>query len=92
MSEELLFHFHSWSYKLNEGELLDLSSIYSSPRFLKMKFQMVKTIRNLFESSEKAKKGSDFLALLKDATAFVKKIPLPPPPPWKGKLTTVSRF
>ena len=39
---------------------------------------MVKTIRNLFESFEKAKTGSDFLALLKDATAFVKNIPPPP--------------
>ena len=82
MSEKLLFHFHSWLYKLNEGGLLDLSkhlSISSSETKGKSKFQVVKTIRNLFESFEKAKTGNDFLVLLKDATAFVKKIHPPPP-------------
>ena len=65
VSEELLFHFHSWLYKLSESEPLDLSKhlhILSSETEGESKFQVVKIIRNLFESFEKVKIGGDFLA------------------------------
>ena len=79
MSEELLFHFHSWLYKLNEGDVSNHFDISSSETEGKSKFQVVKTIRNLFESFEKTKTGSDFLVLLKDATALSKMCHPPSP-------------
>ena len=58
MSQELLFHFHPWLYQLNGGELLNLSKhldISSSETKGKSKFQVVKIVKSLFESSEKSK-------------------------------------